>query len=353
MGATIVVGAQWGDEGKGLISAYLNARDNSKIVCRSGTGPNAEHGIFLEDRKTYMKVNQLPLGFMFNPRTQIRIGSGVAVNPEWLFTEAKRYGVLERVKVDYRCPIISAEHMEAEKKSRNMAAIGSTFSGTGYCRSAFVMRTAQQAKDIPALKEYLTDTGLEVNEAARKGTVVIESSQGTLLSLAVSPDYPNVTSDNVTAMAAADDVLLNWKNLSEVVMAVKAMPSREGAGSMGVAEMPLEEIKEKNLVEFSSIGGAVRRKAVGIDWELLRYAAEVNGATQVALTFCEHYDPEMTDVVERDKITDKLWQLIRKVEEATNAPVTMLNTGKPYKSIIDLTRKPGKVFKFALNVAGM
>lgn len=353
MGATIVVGAQWGDEAKGLISAYLNARDDSRIVCRGGTGPNAEHGIFLEDRKTYVKVNQLPLGFMFNPRTQIRIGSGVAVNPDWLFKEANKYGVLERVKVDYRCPIVTPEHIEAEKKSHNMASIGSTFSGTGYCRSDFVMRTAQQAKDIPALKDYLTDIGLEVNEASRKGTVVIESSQGTLLSLAVSPDYPNVTSDNVTAMAAADDVLLNWKNISEVMMVVKAMPSREGAGSMGVAEMPLEEIKKKNLVEISSIGGAIRRKALGIDWDMLHYAAEINGATQVALTFCEHYDPEMTDVVERDKITDKLWKLIRKVEEVTGAPVTILNTGKPYKSIIDLTRAPGKVFNFALQVAGV
>jgi adenylosuccinate synthase len=61
----------------------------------------------------------------------------------------------------------------------------------------------------------------------------------------------------------------------------------------------------------------------------------------------------MTDVVERDKITDKLWKLIRKVEEVTGAPVTILNTGKPYKSIIDLTRAPGKVFDFALQVAGV
>lgn len=348
MGATIVVGAQWGDEAKGLISAYLNARDDSKIVCRGGTGPNAEHGIFLEDRKTYVKVNQLPLGFMFNPKVQIRIGSGVTVNPDWLFAEANKYGVLERVKVDYRCPIVTAEHIEAEKKSHNMASIGSTFSGTGYCRSDFVMRTAKQAKDVPALKRYLTDIGTEINDAAQKGCVVVESSQGTMLSLAISPDYPNVTSDNVTSTAAADDALLSWKNISDVVMVVKAMPSREGAGSMGVEEMPLDEVKKKNLVEISSIGGAIRRKAVGIDWDMLSYAAKINGATQVALTFCEHYDSEMAEVLEKDKVTDKLWKLIRKVEEATGAPVTILNTGKPYRSIIDLTRE--KRFEFSLNV---
>jgi len=46
-----------------------------------------------------------------------------------------------------------------------------------------------------------------------------------------------------------------------------------------------------------------RRKAVGIDWEMLKYAAEINGATQVALTFCEHYDPEITDAVDKSRIT--------------------------------------------------
>jgi len=253
MSATIIVGAQWGDEAKGLISAYINARDNSQMVCRSGTGPNAEHGIFLEDGKTYLKVNQLPLGFMFNRHTQIRIGSGVAVNPDWLFREANQYGVLDRVKVDYRCPIITQEHILSEKNSRKMTSIGSTFSGTGYCRSDFILRIAKQAKDIETFETLQHDVGLEINEAAKKGTVVIESSQGTLLSLAVSPDYPNVTSDNVTAMAAADDALLSWRNISEVILVVKAMPTREGAGSMGVAEMSMEEIKDRHLVEISSM----------------------------------------------------------------------------------------------------
>jgi len=54
--------------------------------------------------------------------------------------------------------------------------------------------------------------------------------------------------------------------------------------------------------------------------------------------------------VEKDKITARLWELIRKVEEVTGTPVTILNTGKPYKSIIDLTRGPGKLFDFSLQV---
>jgi len=337
-GATIIVGAQWGDEGKGLISSYLAMKNKATIVARAGTGSNAEHGIFLKDEKTYLKTNQLPLGWMFDENIQIRIGSGVAVDPTKLLTEIGKYGLSGRVKIDFRCPIITPEHIKAEETSKGMSAIGSTMSGTGYCRADFVLRKAKQARDIPMLKDYLCDTSVAVNNACFNGeNVIVESSQGTMLSLAVSRDYPNVTSDNTTSMAAADDVLLNWQYIKDVVLVVKAVPTREGAGSMGnVAEMSDEEMKEKGLLEPSSIRQQTRRKAYAIDWDLLQTAVEINGATQIALTFLDHYDPEMKNVKTIDKITEKAWDLIAEVAKRTQVPVTILNTGKAYDNIIDL-----------------
>lgn len=335
-GAWFIIGGQWGDCGKGVISAYIGSRESAKAVYRAGTGPNAEHGIFLHDEKTYLKTNQLPLGWMFNPDVQIRIGSGVAVDPVKLFSEMKKYGLEDRVKVDYRCPIVTSEHISAEENSKAMSAIGSTFSGTGYCRADFVLRKAKQARDIPELANYITDVSKEINDNAKNNVIVVESSQGTFLSLALSDDYPNVTSDNVTAMAAADDVLLNWKNIAEVVLVVKALPTREGAGKMGnVKEMDLSEIEEKGFVEPSSIGGVARRKAESIDFDMLRYAIEVNGATQIALTFLDHYDPEMKDAKSIGDVTPRAWDLIEKIESMTGIPVTILNTGKSYDCIID------------------
>lgn len=339
--ARIVVGGQWGDEGKGLISSYLARRDSAALVLKAGVGPNAEHGIFVEEEGQYIKVNQLPLGWILNPNAGIRIGPGVAVNPDLFLTEVERFGLTsKRVKVDYRCPIITQEHIASERASRQMGSIGSTFSGSGVCRAEFVLRRAQQARDIPLLAPFLADVPREVNEVSRHKVVVVESSQGTFLSLALSPDYPNVTSDNVTAAAAADDVGLNWRRIEEVVMVVKAMPTREGAGSMGATrELSEEEIVRLSLVERSSIGGAIRRKAKAIDWERLAYAAEVNGATQIALTFVEHFDPRVRNVTEKSLITDEVWGLIEKVRGETGVEVTILNTGKPFWCIIDLTHK--------------
>jgi adenylosuccinate synthase len=337
-GAWFIIGGQWGDCGKGVISAYISARENAKSVYRAGTGPNAEHGIFLHDETTYLKTNQLPLGWMFNPDVQIRVGSGVAVDPVKLFAEMKKYGLEGRVKVDYRCPIVTAEHIQAEEESKAMSAIGSTFSGTGYCRADFVLRKAKQAVDIAELSDYITDVEKEINDIAKNNVVVIESSQGTFLSLAFSNDYPNVTSDNVTTMAAADDVLLNWQHIEQVVLVVKALPTREGAGKMGgVKEMSLSEIEAKGFVEPSSIGGVTRRKSEGIDFDMLRDAVRVNGAKQIALTFLDHYDSEMKNVKSIGDVTSKAWDLIEKIELLTKIPVTILNTGKSYDCIIDRT----------------
>ena len=336
-GAQIIVGSQWGDEGKGLISAYITKRDQAAIVARAGVGPNAEHGYFLTEQGPYIKTNQLPLGWILNPESKIRIGSGVAVNPELLLEEIGKFGLEERVLVDYRCPIITKNHIEAERKSKGMQAIGSTFSGSGFCRADFILRRTQQAQDVPELKPFLTDVSKEVNRTAEKEIVVVESSQGTWLSLALSPDYPNTTSDNVTAMAAGDDVGLNWQKIKEVIMVVKTLPTREGQGSLWTEELTQEEMASRGVVEYSSIGGAIRRKGSAINWEMLAYATELNGATQIALTFCEHYDPKVKNVKTVDGITDRLWQLIEKVRVETGVPVTVLNTGKPYNSIVDLT----------------
>lgn len=337
MPATIVIGAQWGDEGKGLISAYLAAKKDASLVCKAGTGCNAEHGIFLKNNETYLKVNQLPLGWIMNSYSKIRIGSGVAVNPDMLFNEMRLYGVKDRVKIDFRCPIITKEHIEAEKNSKKMSSIGSTFSGTGFCRADFILRTAKQAKDIPELEPYLTDLGEEINIVSYHSDVIIESSQGTLLSLAVSPDYPNVTSDNVTTCAVADDVLLNWKRIKNVILVVKALPTREGAGVFGsIPELAEGFVKQQGMFEASSIGGVQRRKASGIDFELLDYAVEVNGATEIALTFCEHYDPDIKNMRAIKDITKPVWELIDKIQDRVGRRVSILNTGKSYRSIIDL-----------------
>jgi len=338
-GARVIIGAQWGDEGKGLISAYISLRDKSKLVCGAGIGPNAEHGIFLNEQGPYIKVNQLPLGWIFNPESQIRIGSGVSVNPDLFLEEVERFNLFDRVKIDYRCNIITRQNIENEKNNKGLQALGSTFSGSGFSRAEYVLRRGPRATDIPKLKPFLMDTAVEINQTAIDDVITVESTQGTMLSLAISPEPKNTTSGNVTTPAAIDRVLLGPKKISQTIMVVKTMPTREGAGTLGSRELSDKEMIDKDLVERSSIGGAIRRKAEEIDWEMLSYACMVNDPDQIALTFCEHYDPQIRNIQNESQIPDKTWRLIEKVESVTGQKVTILNTGKKFSSIIDRTGK--------------
>lgn len=338
MGAVIVVDSLWGDSGKGKISAFLARKLGATYAVRAGTGTNAGHSVYVTPDKI-VKLSQLPCG-MLHERCQVRVGSGVAVDPEKFFKEIEDYPewqLKERSKVDYRCPIILPEYKRKEAEDERLAKmIGSTKSGTGYALSQFALRKAKQARDWPALAGYTADVARELNEAcARRETVLVEGSQGTWLSLALSPDYPYCTSDNCTALACADDVGLNWRSIEEVVMLVKAVPSRIGEGPLPY-ELSKEEIERRGIQERGVTTGRPRRKAGQISWEHVRYAAMLNAPTQIALTFCDHLDPQVIGIKSRDKLTKKVRELINKVERECQAPVTIVETGKTLDCLVEL-----------------
>ena len=136
--------------------------------------------------------------------------------------------------------------------------------------------------------EMASSVAHELNQACMRGeTIVVEGSQGTHLSLALSDDYPHCTSDNCTTAAFADDVGLNWQHISEVVLVVKALPSRVGSGPLPL-QLDSAEEDRRNIAEYGVRTGRRRRKAAGLSWPHLQTAVELNGPTQLALTFCDH-----------------------------------------------------------------
>lgn len=331
MAATVIIDALWGDSGKGKVAAYYAEKFKASFVARAGTGTNAGHCLYPTESEI-IKTRQIPLAF-YHSNAQIRVGSGVVVDPKVLMDEIFRYKLEKRVKVDYRCAIIEPKYIQMEENSSHLkSTIGSTASGTGQTRAAFILRQALQAKDLPELAKYTTDVARELNEACSRGEeVIVESSQGTYLSLALSPDYPFVTSDNVTTAASIDDVGLGWKHIRRVIMVVKALPSRVGAGPMP-HEMSKEEVHRLGIEEYGTVTGRLRRKG-HLDFGMLKYAAMLNSPTEVALTFADHYDPEITGSTE---LTDKVKSLIKKVEKACGAPVTLVETGKLYSNLIEI-----------------
>lgn len=339
MGANIVVGGFWGDEGKGLVSAWQAYKDNALGVFRGCGGANPEHGLFFG--KDYIKTNQLPLGFIFG-QAMIGLGPGTAVDVNKFLAEVNRFSIPpEKVRVDPLCPIITPENIQEEIGSASMDAIGSTKSGTGIAMSHAALRIAPLAREIEALQPYLADIPQLANSLAEQGTISLESTQGTFLSR-YHGEYPNVTSVDVTAPSVVAGVGLNWRLVENVIVCVKALPTREGTGPMGnVEEFTLEEMQALDIVEYSSIidphtgQHEVRRKAKGIDYSLLKRIIMLNGANQIALTFAEHYDPEVRDVRQWSGLTTRVKNLVAEIEKRTDVEVTLVNTGKQWTSMVN------------------
>jgi len=334
--ATLVVDAFWGDSGKGKIATYLALRDQAAYAVRAGTGTNAGHSVHFDDG-TQVRTHQIPCCWRW-PKTQVRVGSGVAVDPDVYLEEVAAYGLEGRARVDMRCPIITPEHRQQEAEDSHLAGVvGSVCSGTGAARADFVMRRARQARQIPELSDHLADVPGEINEAcARHQTVVVEGSQGTHLSLALSHDYPYCTSGNCTSVAAADDVGLNWQHIGQVVLVVKALPSRVGAGPLPL-QMEMDEEDRRGIVEYGVTTGRRRRKASAISWEHLEASVMVNGPTQIALTFCDHLDPAVRGARDAGALTPPVRELIDALECRTGVQVGLVETGKLFGDIVDLT----------------
>jgi len=340
--AWAVMGSQYGDEGKGKISTFVSLREGSNMVVRAGAGPNAEHGIFTSENSDYLKANQLPLGGIFLKNMQIRVGREVVVDPEKLLDEIEKFGLQDRVKVDRWCGIVEQEHIRRELENKHYTIEqGSTCTGTGEARADYVKRINRYAKDLKILSEnnLLTNVEEEVNNDKNMST--IELSQGALLSRTHSlTENDSCTSVAINIAGAMSQVLLNPRRLKGSTLLVKSMPSREGEGTFGKSrELSEEEIIKRGIVEYSSIGGKIRRKAEGIDLDLLKEVVRINGPTEIALTFCDHWDPEMKNIIDKNKITNSIKNLVKTIEHSVNVPVNILETGKSFGCIIDLSDK--------------
>ena len=335
MSTLVVLGTQWGDEGKGKCITYLCDNDKPDIIARGGVGPNAGHSVEFNGEKYGLRL--VPSGFV-QTEAKLMIGAGVLVDPEVFYHELEylsKYKVAERVSIDPRCSIITPEHKERDVKSEYLAKkIGSTGSGCGPANSDRVLRVAKYAKDVPELEDYLLDVSLATNEALDNGEdVFIEGSQGFALSLYYGT-YPFVTSKDTTASSFAADVGIGPTRIDEVINVFKSYITRVGEGPFPT-EISQEEAEAKGIEEYGVVTG--RRRRVGsFDFDLAKESCRINGATQIALTCVDRLYPDCARTQDIQDLSADTREFISQVEQETGVPVTIISTGPDLKDTIDL-----------------
>lgn len=332
MSCTVIVGGFFGDEGKGKVVAHIANKDQPTIISRGGVGPNAGHTVKVGDKE--YAVRMIPSGFVYQ-NARLCIGSGVLVDPRVFFQEVEVLGVRDRIFIDSRCSIIEEEHIARDKSDSHLAkTIGSTGSGCGPANVDRVMRTARQAKDLPELRDYLTDVSLDINTALDSGEfVLLEGTQGFGISLYFGT-YPFVTSKDTSASQIAADNGVGPTKIDEVITVFKAYPTRVGEGPFGT-EMSREESHRLGIEEFGTVTHRERRIGVW-DGEMAKYSAMVNSATQIAITGIDHIDADCFGATSYDQLSKKARDFITSAENDIGVPVTLISTGPDITQIIDL-----------------
>jgi adenylosuccinate synthase len=337
---TVVVGCQWGDEGKGKIVDVL--AETVHIVARYQGGANAGHTVKVKDEQFIL--HQIPSGVLHEGKRCL-LGNGVVLDIQQFFQEydalARRGIDLDgRVGVSLRAQLLLPYHRLLDQVAEDCATekIGTTGRGIGPAYEDKAGRRGVRVADLAsservrkrigegrdrarrhlkqlgvassddldrALEETLalgerllalaTDTGREITDALRNGQrVLLEGAQGTALDLDHGT-YPFVTSSNTTAAAAATGTGIGPTSIDAVIGVVKAYTTRVGEGPLPTALEPDMDERLRQLGgEFGATTGRPRRCG-WFDSVITRYAAQVNGLTGVAVTKLDVLDslPEL------------------------------------------------------------
>jgi len=329
MPAVVLLGAQWGDEGKGKATDLLG--DQVDYVVRYQGGNNAGHTVVIGDQKYALHL--LPSGIL-SPNVVPVIGNGVVIDPAVLLEEIK--GLNERgintskLKISTNAHLITPYHRTIDKVSERFlgkSKIGTTGRGIGPAYADKINRIGIRVQDLfdpsilnqkieaalhdknqilikvfnrkgitvdevlseylgyaQVLKPYVADTALLLDQALKAGkTVLLEGSQGTLLDVDHGT-YPFVTSSNPTAGGASTGSGIGPTKITRVIGILKAYTTRVGSGPFPT------ELFDADGEALRKIGGEVgvttgrNRRCGWFDAPIARYAVRVNGLTDFFLT---------------------------------------------------------------------
>ena len=340
----VIVGGQYGSEGKGHIASYLSREYG--VLVRVG-GPNAGHKVVLADGP--YTHHQLPSGTLRNPGAKLIIAPGAVVSPELLLKEA------HECKVDYQRLSIDPQTMVITESDRKREAglqqrISSTGQGVGFATARRILDRGKRvllAKDIRDLKPFIRDTWELLEQSYKLGErVLVEGTQGSGLSL-FHGYYPYVTSRDTNASGCLSEAGVSATRVRKTIMVCRTYPIRvqnPPGGTSGPlqhelsweeiakrAEVPVEEIKTNERTSTTNR----ERRVGGFDWILLRKSAALNGPTDIAVTFTDYLNPLNAEARRYEQLSAETIRFIEEIERVGAAPVSLISTRFDFRSIID------------------
>ncbi|KYP13499.1 adenylosuccinate synthetase [Flavihumibacter sp. CACIAM 22H1] len=342
----VLVGGQFGSEGKGQISAHI-APEYDCLV-RVG-GPNAGHTVYEEPEKHVFHL--LPSGCYRNQHAKLLLGPGTVINADKLLEEIAKYRVADefsrRLVIDENAIIISEQDIALEEA--NKTKISSTAQGVGAATATNIVarlwaETKHKAKYHPKLQPFIGSTFDELEAMYRDNKkILLEGTQGTGLSLHHGL-YPYVTSRDTTVSGCISEAGISPMRINKIIMVARTYPIRVGgtSGDFQSKEIDLDIIAHRSGLdpevlkkrEITTTTKKARRIAE-FNWSLFRKACELNSPTDIALTFVDYFSKENEKARRYDQLTPETRQFIEEVERCSGVKVSLISTGFDYRAIID------------------
>ena len=338
MSLWVVVGGQFGGEGKGKISAFITRQEEIDICIRCG-GPNSGHTFVAEDSSTVL-LRQLPTGYIC-PKTRLLIPAGALIDLEVLKYELDSLRLdPKRVGVDRNAMIIEHGDRERESQLQLRDRLSSTLCGVGSAvarralRGADVKLAGQFASDVTWLADLITDVSEEANVALDRGkNVLVEGTQGFGLSLYHSDSYPKATSRDTTAAGFLSEIGLSPLLVTEVVLVLRTFPIRVTGPQAGPMKDEITwEILQKEsgcpypVQEMTTVSKKLRRVA-RFDWELAKRAVMFNRPTRIAVNGLDYLDFRNKGITSFELLTEPVRMFLKRLEDTVGSTVGIWGTG--------------------------
>lgn len=327
---TVVVGGQYGSEGKGKVAEYLAREQSAAAAVRVG-GSNSGHTGFGPDGKLHV-FRHLPTAALL-PDVLCVIAAGSYIDPPVLLAEIERVRLpTDRLLIDEKAFVITSGDKEYEEKCGIVERIGSTGSGTGGAvRRRIERRWANgTVRDVPEFAPFLGNASTQLRELVNGGErVVVEGTQGFGLSVLHSPHYPHVTTRDTTAAGAVAEAGLSPLDVDQVVLVTRTFPIRV-AGDSGDLPREIdwptvteESGSDRPLKEHTSVTGRVRR--VGrFDPQIVRSAIAVNLPSMIVMNHIDYVDARCSEI---GSLTKSARRFINEASESIDAKIDLVGLG--------------------------
>ncbi len=349
----IIVDAFWGSSGKGKLAASL-ADSRRPCIFSSSNYPNAGHTVHYGGQKFVLKV--FPAGVVpVRDKEVICIitpNSGFHINR--LFEEWHMLGK-PRTIVHPRAVVMNSGHASYESNHPNLRKLSSTMQGCAAAQTDKIFREPNLlAEHYKNLIETDSEGKIQVTDVNPDwlwaNLVLHEVSQGFALSIDWGTHYPHCTSRNCVASQAYTDLGVPPNGqLGQVWLNVRTFPIRVGSlpegysGDMGEettlrnilteAGCPQELYEQYEAIETTTVTKRKRRHAK-IDWQLLKRAADINGAHKLAINFAQYLDWNDYKCRDHRKLSPRTMRFIRKAEQTTGVAVGWVGTGPDHSDVV-------------------